>query len=273
MQKARLKPRRARADDSIHASGRRPRDIPEAEWQARCELAAAYRLVAMFGWSYLISNHISARVPGTENEFLLNPFGLMFEEITASSLVRVDQDGRILDRDDCIVNPAGFVIHSCIHAARPDVGCVVHLHTRDGTAVATQDGGLLPITLNALLLLGEVTYHEFEGLTLHLEEQKRLLADLGDKRIMLLRNHGTLTAGRTVAEAFVTMYRLERACELQIAALAGSGPIRALPDSVVQSTIETGRRAYSRGGITPEGEREWKALLRKLDREDPGYRC
>ncbi|MBI5720866.1 MAG: class II aldolase/adducin family protein [Burkholderiales bacterium] len=246
--------------------------MPDAEWAVRCDLAAAYRLVALFGWTYLIGNHLSARVPGTDDEFLLNPYGMMFEEITASSLVKVDQHGKLLSDTEYIVNPAGFVIHGCIHAARPDLDCVIHLHTRDGGAVATQDEGLLPITQNALLIYDQVTYHDYEGVALDMEERARLLADLGDKRIMILRNHGTLTAGRTVAEAFVTMYRLEKACEMQIAAQSGGGKLRALPPAVVQGTIETGKRIYSKGGLSPEGAREWKALLRKLERDDPGYR-
>ncbi|MES2227280.1 MAG: class II aldolase/adducin family protein [Pseudomonadota bacterium] len=249
-----------------------PRGISDTEWQLRCDLAAAYRLVALYGWTYLIGNHLSARIPGTDDEFLLNPYGLMFEEITASSLVKVDQNGTILSETDHIINPAGFVIHSCIHAARHDIGCVMHLHTRDGSAVATQEGGLLPITQNALLIHDQVTYQDYEGVALNRDEQKRLVADLGDKRIMMLRNHGTLTAGRTVGDAFVTMYRLEKACELQIAAQSGGQRLYPLPQAVVQSTIETGRKIYSKGGLSPDGEREWKALLRKLDREDPDYR-
>jgi len=263
----------ARADDlAPFALPSAPPGMAEAEWKVRLDLAAAYRLVALFGWTYLIGNHLSARVPGTDDEFLLNPYGMMFEEITASSLVKVDQHGNLLSDTDYIVNPAGFVIHGCIHAARPDVDCVIHLHTRDGGAVATQDEGLLPITQNALLIYDQVTYHDYEGVALDMDERERLLADLGDKRIMILRNHGTLTAGRSVAEAFVTMYRLEKACEMQIAAQAGGARLRALPPEVVQGTIETGRRIYSKGGLSPEGEREWKALLRKLDRDDPGYR-
>lgn len=250
----------------------RPTGIPEAEWKVRCDLAAAYRLVALYGWDYLIGNHISARVPGTMDQFLLNPYGLMFEEITASSLIKVDLAGKVLSDTDYIINPAGFVIHSCIHAARHDLDCVMHLHTRDGTAVATQDDGLLPITQSALVIFDQVTYHEYEGVALNLDEQQRLIADLGDKRIMLLRNHGTLTAGRTVAEAFVTMYRLEKACQQQISAQSGGHRLRPLPQSVIDSTIETGRRLYSKGGLSPEGEKEWKALLRKLDRDDPDYK-
>jgi ribulose-5-phosphate 4-epimerase/fuculose-1-phosphate aldolase len=250
----------------------RRRGISDAEWATRCDLAALYRLAALHGWGDLLATHISARVPGERNHFLINPYGMLFEEITASSLVKVDEDGRVLSETEYIVNPAGFVIHSCIHMARPEIECVMHLHTRDGTGVATQKCGLLPVTQHALVIYEQVTYHDFEGPALDPDEQSRLVADLGDKRIMILRNHGTLTAGRSVAEAFVTMYRLEKACEMQIAAQAGGARLRALPPAVVQGTIETGKRIYSKGGLSPEGEREWKALLRKLDRDDPGYR-
>lgn len=259
----------------LNAKSRRnsaPRGIPQAEWQVRRDLAAAYRLAAMHGWSDMLATHISARVPGTDHEFLINPYGMLFEEITASSLVKVDQQGNVLSKTDYIINPAGFVIHSCIHVARPEVGCVMHLHTRDGTAVATQEAGLLPATQHALVIYGDVTYHDFEGPALDPDEQKRLLADLGDKRIMLLRNHGTLTAGRTVAEAFVLMYRIERACRMQIAAQSGGQALRPLPREVIDKSIAVGRQIFSRGGFSPEGEKEFAALLRKLEREQPDYR-
>lgn len=251
--------------------GAGPRGMAPAEWQARRELAAAYRLAAMYGWSDLIATHLSARVPGPEHEFLINPYGMLFEEITASSLVKVNQAGKILSRTDYIINPAGFVIHSCIHMARHEVGCVMHLHTRDGTAVATQESGLLPITQHALVIYSEVAYHDFEGPALDPDEQKRLVADLGDKRVMMLRNHGTLTVGRTVAEAFAFMYRIERACRMQIAAQSGGQRLKALPHAAIDKSIEAGKRAYAKGGFSPEGEKEFAALMRKLNREQPEY--
>lgn len=256
---------------SVRAS-KAPSGISEEEWKMRCDLAAAYRLVADFGWTDLLGTHLSARVPGTDDHFLINPYGMLFEEITASSLIKVDQDGNILSDTDYMINPAGFVIHSCIHVARPDVDCVIHLHTRDGDAVATQKCGLLPITQHALVIYDEVTYHDFEGPALDFDEQKRLVADLGDKRIMILRNHGTLTAGRSVAEAFVLMYRIERACRMQIAAQSGGQELNPLPQSVIDKSIKAGRMLYSKGGLSPEGEKEWKALLRRLDRQGSDYK-
>jgi len=248
-----------------------PGGISDAEWKMRCDLAAAYRLVAHFGWTDMLGTHLSARIPNTEDHFLINPYGMLFEEITASSLVKVDQDGNILSDTDYMINPAGFVIHSCIHVARPDVECVMHLHTRDGNAVATQKCGLLPITQHALVIYDQVTYHDYEGPALDFDEQKRLVADLGDKRIMILRNHGTLTAGRSVAEAFVLMYRIERACRMQIAAQSGGQELYPLPQSVVDKSIKIGQQLYSKGGLSPEGEKEWKALMRKLEREGEDY--
>lgn len=248
-----------------------PGGISDAEWKMRCDLAAAYRLVAHFGWTDMLGTHLSARIPNTEDHFLINPYGMLFEEITASILVKVDQDGNILSDTDYMINPAGFVIHSCIHVARPDVDCVMHLHTRDGNAVATQKCGLLPITQHALVIYDQVTYHDYEGPALDFDEQKRLVADLGDKRIMILRNHGTLTAGRSVAEAFVLMYRIERACRMQIAAQSGGQELYPLPQSVVDKSIKIGQQLYSKGGLSPEGEKEWKALMRKLEREGEDY--
>lgn len=251
---------------------RLPREPGEAEWKARCELAAAYRLAAMYGWSDLLSTHISARVPGTE-EFLINPYGMLFEEMNASSLVKVDQAGKVLSETGYAVNPAGFIIHSCIHAARPEVACVMHLHTRDGTAVATQEAGLLPATQHALVIYDEVAYHDFEGPALDADEQKRLVADLGERRILILRNHGTLTAGRSVAEAFILMYRIERACRMQIAAQSGGQRLRPLSQAVIGKSIDAGRRIFSKDGFAPEGEKEFAALMRKLEREQPDYRA
>lgn len=245
--------------------------VSEAEWRVRCDLAALYRLAAQQGWGDLLATHISARVPDEREHFLINPYGLLFEEITASSLVKVDEQGCILSDTDHIINPAGFVIHSCIHVARPDIDCVMHLHTRDGNAVATQKCGLLPATQHALVIYDQVTYHDFEGPALDPDEQSRLVADLGDKRIMILRNHGTLTAGRTIGEAFVLMYRIERACRMQIAAQSGGQELNPLPQSVIDKSIECGRTIFSKSGFAGEGHREWAAMLRKLEREGSDY--
>ncbi len=242
------------------------------EWSLRCELAAAYRLVAEFGWSDLLSTHISARIPGPEDHFLINPYGLLFDEMTASDLVKVDQSGSILSDTGYAINPAGFVIHSCIHAARRDVGCVLHLHSRDGVAVATQDCGLLPATQHALMIWEQIAYHEFEGPALDLEEQKRLVADLGRRRILILRNHGTLTAGRTIADAFVTMYRLERACRMQIAAQSSGQRLHEIPQSVIDASVTGARTLLADDGFAPLGQKEWRALIRRLDRNAPDYR-
>jgi ribulose-5-phosphate 4-epimerase/fuculose-1-phosphate aldolase len=248
-------------------AGSLPQGMSQAEWDTRCDLAALDRLAALHGWGDLLATHISARVPDEREHFLINPYGMLFEEITASSLVKVDEDGRVLSDTDYIINPAGFVIHSCIHVARPDIDCVMHLHTRDGNAVATQKCGLLPITQHALVIYDQVSYHDFEGPALDPDEQQRLVADLGDKRIMILRNHGTLTAGRTVGEAFVLMYRIERACRMQIAAQSGGEELNPLPQSVIDKSIECGRTIFSKSGFAGEGQREWAAMLRKLQRE------
>src|ERR1041384_7691150 len=192
--------------------------VPEAEWQTRVDLAAAYRLVALYGWDDLIVTHISARVPGPEHHFLLNPYGMLFEEVTASSFVKVDLSGNKVSESPYFINPAGFTIHSAVHAAREDALCVMHLHTDYGIAVSAQKNGLLPISQQAMFPLASLAYHDYEGLALNEAEKPRLVADLGDKQNMILRNHGLLTMGRTVAEAFLAMYLLERACKIQILA-------------------------------------------------------
>ena len=247
-----------------------PASMSDAERKTRCDLAAAYRLAAMYGWGDLIATHMSARIPDSEH-ILINPHGMLFEEITASSLLTVDVNGKVLGQSQYGINPAGFIIHSCIHAARPEIGCVIHLHTREGTAVATQDAGLLPITQHALMIYDEVTYHEFEGPALDPDEQARLVADLGAKRAMILRNHGTLTAGRTVGEAFALMYRLERACRMQIAAQSGGAVLRMLSQPVIDKSLALARQIFAADGLLPGGEREFSALLRKLSREQPDY--
>ncbi|MGY6270008.1 class II aldolase/adducin family protein [Achromobacter denitrificans] len=237
------------------------------EWQMRVDLAAAYRLVAMFGWDDLVFTHISAKVPGTEH-FLINPYGAMFEEITASSLVKIDIQGNKVMASEGEVNPAGFTIHSCIHAARPDVVCVLHTHSINGVAVSAQEDGLLPLSQFAMSVLHSLAYHDYEGFALLEGEKARLVRDLGDRQHMILRNHGLLTAGRSVAQAFVGMHRLEAACMAQVRALAGQTRLRAIDPQVLamaESQLEKVRL-----GRGPEGL-VWPGLLRRLERRYPGY--
>ncbi len=235
----------------------------------RRDLAAAYRLTAMYGWDDLVFTHISARLPGPDHHFLINPYGMLFEEITASSLVRIDIHGNKLDDSPWPVNPAGFTIHSAVHEVREDAGCVMHLHTADGTAVATLTEGLLPLNQTAQLVLADLVYHDYEGVALDPAEKPRLQQDLGAKSTMLLRNHGTLTVGTTVAEAFTRMYFLERACTMQVRALSMAGrPLYPTEPAVVDKNMVLGRMT-----VGPAANHLiWPALLRKLDREAPGYR-
>lgn len=243
----------------------KPRWSPE-EWAVRVDLAAAYRLVALHGWDDLIFTHLSARVPGTDH-FLINPYGRLFEEITASSLVKIDVDGKKLDDSPDPVNPAGFTIHSAVHMSRADAHCVMHLHTVQGQAVSAQPRGLLPITQTALQVHHDVAYHDFEGIAEDLEERERIVGDLGDKHVLILRNHGTLTVGETVADAWLRMYILERACEAQVAAQAGG--------EVLEAPLDAGDKtaAIANAGLATVGRKlAWPALLRKLDRVDSSYR-
>jgi ribulose-5-phosphate 4-epimerase/fuculose-1-phosphate aldolase len=237
------------------------------ERQIRVDLAAAYRLVALYGWDDLIFTHISARVPGPEHHFLINPYGMLFEEITASSLVKVDLDGKVVEETTYPVNPAGFTIHSAVHDAREDAHCVMHLHTTAGVAVSAQADGLLPLNQTAMLVRGDLAYHDYEGVALNHDERPRLVADLGDKPAMLLRNHGTLTVGNTVASAFLTMYFLERACATQVATLGGGVKIY-WPTDEVQALV-TKQAQFGRGAID---NLAWKPLIRKLDKIDPSYK-
>lgn len=246
--------------------------VSPEEWAMRVDLAACYRLVDLFGWSDLLGTHVSARVLGEENAFLINPYGLLFEEITASSLVKVDEAGKILSPTEYRINPAGFVIHGAIHMARPDVACALHTHTPAGTSVATQKGGLLPLTQHALAVIAHTAYHGYEGIATDLSERERLVRDLRDSNILILRNHGLLTVGRTVAEAFVWMYRAERACRMQLAIQQAGAEVIEIPDEVQQTTIARNRLANSPQGHRPIGVLEWPALLRKLDRVDTSYR-
>jgi len=241
--------------------------VSAEEWQARVDCAALYRLVALYGWDDMIFTHISMRVPGPDHHFLINPYGLFFEEMTASSLVKVDLDGNIVAPTPYYINPAGFTIHSAIHAAREDALCVIHLHTDAGVGVSAQKEGLLPLTQNALLTLPNLAYHGYEGVALNLDERERLVKDLGDKNLMLLRNHGTLAVGSSAAAAFVGIFFLERACAQQVAALSGGREnVLIAPEEAQEETRNGPARAM--GGVSGLA---WPGLKRKLDRELPGY--
>ncbi len=242
--------------------------VSPEEWQLRVDLAAAYRLIALYGWDDLIFTHISVRIPGDEHHFLINPYGMMFDEITASSLVRVDQEGNKLNPDDFDINPAGFTIHSAIHAVRDDALCVMHTHTTAGVAVSAQQEGLLPLSQQSLFPLSNLAYHDYEGVALREDEKARLQRDLGTNNFMILRNHGLLTTGASVADAFLGMYILQRACEVQIQALAGNRPMTPVPDGIVDSIRQQAEQVTKGMG----GKLAWPGLLRKLDRIDPGYR-
>lgn len=242
--------------------------VSAAEWDARVDLAAAYRCAAHLRMTDLIYTHISARVPGPEHHFLLNAFGLMWDEVCASNLVKVDYDGAIIDDPTGLgINQAGFVIHSAIHRARPEIHCVAHTHTAAGIGVSAQEHGLLPISQHAMRLTGNIGYHDYEGVAIDLDEQKRLVADLGGKMTLILRNHGLLSCGRTVREAFDYMYYLERACQAQIAALAGGAKLVIPPKAVAEKVAQQ----FNRPGYQ-EKKGEWRALLRMLDKTDPSYK-
>lgn len=250
--------------------------IASTEAELRRQLAACYRLIAHFRMTDLIFNHISVRVPDTEGHFLINPYGLLYEEITATNLVKVDLGGELVEPSPHPVNPAGFVIHSAIHAAREDAHCVLHTHTRAGCAVAAQRDGLLPVNQMSLEFYDSVGYHDYEGLALDLDERQRLVADLGDKPAMILRNHGLLTVGLTPAQAFLRMYYLERACEIQLAAMAGGAELVFPSEEVCARTWQQFNQpatATSDSALTdPEAvDLAWSALLRMLDRIDPTY--
>jgi ribulose-5-phosphate 4-epimerase/fuculose-1-phosphate aldolase len=236
------------------------------EWQTRVDLAACYRLVALYGWSDLVFTHISARLPGPEHHFLINPYGLMFDEITASSLVKVDQQCNKLIDSPFPVNPAGFVIHSAVHEARDDAQCVIHTHTRAGVAVSAQRCGVLPISQQSTFVLSSLAYHGYEGVAFRDDEKPRLQADLGEATFMVLRNHGLLVASRSIPDAFLAMYTFESACQIQLAAQAG-GELTQVDPRIVKGVGEAMR--VQTGGMG--GAFAWPALLRKLDKRDPGY--
>jgi len=255
------------ADGSMMSASLRDK-VSAEEWKVRVELAALYRLVAIHGWDDMIFTHISARIPGPEHHFLINPYGMFFDEITASSLVKIDLDGQILQETPYFINPAGFTIHSAIHAARDDAMFVMHLHSDQGVAVAAQAEGLLPISQHALIAMPHLAYHDYEGIALNLDERERLVADLGaEKKLMLLRNHGTLSLGSTAAECWVGMFYLERACQQQVMALtAGRQGILMAPEA---SQVEV--RSQIGKGLGPIGGLAWAGCLRQVERSLPGY--
>ncbi|MBE8219982.1 MAG: class II aldolase/adducin family protein [Alphaproteobacteria bacterium] len=240
--------------------------VSAEEWQLRVDLAATYRLVAMHGWDDMIFTHISVRVPGPEHHFLINPYGMLFEEITASSLVKIDLEGNIVMDSPYFVNPAGFTIHSAIHSAREDAHCVLHLHTNDGVAVSSQKDGLLPLSQTAMLVSGNLAYHNYEGVALNLDERERLVKDIGDKKLMLLRNHGTLAVGDTCGLAFMGIYFLERACTYQVRTLSGTPN---MPSQEAMDMVASQSKSLFTPGIDGLA---WPALLRKLDRHDSSFR-
>jgi ribulose-5-phosphate 4-epimerase/fuculose-1-phosphate aldolase len=248
--------------------------MTEAEWQTRVDLAACYRLVAHYDMDDMFATHISARVPnetdgGTQEHFLVNPYGLLFEQVTASNLVKVDLDGNILSATEHVINPAGFVIHSAIHGARPDAACVVHTHTVAGMAVACLRDGLLTMVQKSTRFHKSLAYHDYEGKAQDLDERERLVRDLGDKNAMILRNHGLLTCGKTIPAAFKAIYALEKSCKVQLAALAAGREINLLPDNLIEFTAGQFERDAVVSKERPSG---WDALLAKLDRIDPSYR-
>jgi ribulose-5-phosphate 4-epimerase/fuculose-1-phosphate aldolase len=270
-QGARMKPTAKKSTVTRIRPSRQPRGMSAAEWEARCELAAAFRLANSLGWSDFLGTHFSLRVPGTADQFIINPYGLLFGEITASSLLKVDMDGNVLTESPYEMNRAGFVIHSAVHMGAKDAHCVMHCHTTAGVGIAAQKQGLLPITQMALTIWGEVRYHDYEGVADNEDERTRLVEDLGDGTMMFLRNHGTLTVGANVGEAFARMNRVERACRYQLAALTGGAEPNLIPQEVVDYTAQQGRE-INNAGRAAGGKLLWSALVRKLDREDPGYR-
>lgn len=241
--------------------------VSSAEWEARVQLAATYRLVALFGWDDLVFTHITAKVPDAEGHFLINPYGLMFGEITASSLVKINHAGEKVMESPYPVNPAGFVIHSAIHAARTDAGCVLHVHSLNGVAVSAQREGVLPISQQSLFVLASLAYHDYEGVALNDAEKPRLVQDLGDKTFFMLRNHGLLTVGPDPAEAFLAMYIFEAACNIQVRAQAGGGELVRIPQPILDGArVQMQKVTHGLGGALV-----WPGLLRRLDRLNPGY--
>lgn len=237
------------------------------EAQLRRDLAACYRLVALYGWDDLVFTHISVRIPNTPDHFLINPYGLAFEEVTASSLVKVDLSGAKVESSSYDINPAGFVIHSAIHAARPDVGCVLHTHSVNGVAVSAQRNGVLPLSQQSIFVLSSLGYHDYEGVALRDEEKPRLVADLGANHYLMLRNHGLLTVAATIPDAFLFMYLFEAACMIQVRAMAGGNELIPISADIIATAQAQAQAVTRQAG----GQLAWPALLRKLDRVNPGY--
>jgi ribulose-5-phosphate 4-epimerase/fuculose-1-phosphate aldolase len=244
-------------------------DVSEAEWATRVDLAAAYRMVALFKWDDLVFTHISARVPGSDNEFLINPYGLMFEEITASSLVKIDTAGNKIDDTPFPVNPAGFTIHSAIHGARHDAQCVLHVHTLNGIAVSAQKAGVLPLSQQSIFVLSSLAYHDYEGVALRDDEKPRLVQDLGSNDFLMLRNHGLLTLGATIADAFLNMYLFETVCTIQVRAMSGGSELIHVDPRIIAGARQAAMQVTKGVG---GGPLTWPGLLRRLDRVDPSFR-
>lgn len=241
--------------------------VSEQEWQTRVDLAACYRIVAHYGWDDLIFTHISARVPGPEHHFLINPYGMMFDEVTASSLVKVDLQGNKVMDSDFDINPAGFTIHSAVHEAREDATCVMHLHTMEGVAVSTLEKGLQAYSQQSLFALSSLSYHDYEGVALNPDEKQRLVTDLGNSNFMILRNHGLLTCANNIADAFLFMYLLQRSCEIQLKAQATGQPMLSIPDPILAGIRAQADQVTRSAG----GSLAWPGILRKLQRTLPGY--
>ena len=239
--------------------------VSKEEWETRQDLAAFYRTIPYFGWDDLIFTHISAKVPGTDDEFLINPYGFLFDEITASNLVKVNLKGKILSDTNNFINPAGFTIHSAIHEKREDAHCIVHLHSHDGVAVASLKDGLLPLSQTGMLVRSQIAYHDYEGVALFEEEKERLVKDLGEARLMILRNHGTLALGKNVAEAFTNIYFLEKACSYQVRALSGNLELNYPSEESIETTRQQGEGREMAAALL------WPAVKRKMERLDSSF--
>ena len=240
-------------------------NVTKEEWETRQDLAAFYRTIPYFGWDDLIFTHISAKVPGTDDEFLINPYGFLFDEITASNLVKVNLKGKILSDTNNFINPAGFTIHSAIHESREEAHCIVHLHSNDGVAVASLKDGLLPLSQTGMLVRSQIAYHDYEGVALFEEEKERLVKDLGDARLMILRNHGTLALGKNVAEAFTNIYFLEKACSYQVRALSGNLELNYPSEESIETTRQQGEGREMAAALL------WPAVKRKMERLDSSF--
>ena len=247
----------------------RSQQMSPEEWKARIDLAACYRLIALKGMDDMHATHISARVPGEGHHFLINPYGLLFSQVTASNLVKIDIDGKIVEETNYTINPAGFVIHSAVHAARPDANCVIHTHTVAGIAIACLDEGLLPLSQKSMRFYQRIAYHDYEGKADDLDERSRLVRDLGPQNAMILRNHGLLACGQSVGRAYKTMYNLEKSCQIQLAIMSSGGKPIQLSEKVMQHAAKQFDRDDIPGGKRPDG---WPSLLAYLDQVDPGYK-